>query len=68
MSVDFFESNREVLEQAIKAAATRAYWSPYPESPSPRNYGETAADDARQAFEALLGKEFPLQVSGAAEG
>lgn len=65
MSVDFFESNREVLEQALAAAASRAYWSPFPESPSPRVYGETAAQDGQKAFEALLGQAFPLDLPGA---
>ena len=50
MSTDFFESNREVLEKAVAAAAERGYWSPFSESPSPRVYGETASEDARQAF------------------
>jgi phenylacetic acid degradation protein paaN len=61
VSVDFFESNREVLDQAVAAADTRGYWSPFPESPSPRIYGETAAEDGRKAFEALQGKDFPLE-------
>jgi len=65
VSVDFFESNREVLEQALAAAASRAYWSPFPESPSPRVYGETAAQDGQKAFEALLGQVFPLDLPGA---
>jgi len=65
VSVDFFESNREVLEQALAAAASRAYWSPFPESPSPRVYGETAAQDGQKAFEALLGQAFPLDLPGA---
>lgn len=60
MSVDFFESNREMLEQAVAAATSRGYWSPFSESPSPRVYGETAAEDGRNAFEALRGKDFPL--------
>lgn len=64
--MDFFESNREVLEQAVAAAASRGYWSPFPESPSPRVYGETAADEGREAFEALKGKDFPLDQSAAA--
>lgn len=67
MSVDFFESNREVLEQAVAAAASRGYWSPYSESPSPRAYGETAADDGRQAFEALRGHDFPLDGHAGSE-
>ena len=65
MSVDFFESNHEVLKQALAAIASRGYWSPYPESPSPRVYGENAAEEGRQAFEALRGKDFPLDVNGA---
>src|SRR5690606_13205756 len=65
VSVDFFESNREVLDQAVAAADSRGYWSPFPESPSPRVYGETAAEDGRKAFEALLGKDFPLDLPGA---
>lgn len=66
MPVDFFESNRDILEQALDAAASRGYWSPFPESPSPRVYGETAAEDGRQAFESLRGKDFPLNVPAAA--
>ena len=61
MSVDFFERNREVLEKAVEAASERGYWSPFPESPSPRVYGETAAEDGRQAFEALKGQDFALE-------
>lgn len=65
MSMDFFERNREMLEQAVEAAANRGYWSPFPETPSPRSYGETAAEDGQQAFEALCGKAFPLSQTGA---
>ena len=67
MSVDFFERNREVLEQAVQAAAGRGYWSPFPESPSPRVYGETAAEDGQRAFDALKGQAFPLEGVEAAE-
>ena len=62
---DFFERHQPVLERALAAAAERGYWSPFAESPSPRNYGETANDDGRAAFEALRGKPFPLTLSGA---
>lgn len=65
VSADFFESNREVLEKAVEATGSRGYWSPFSESPSPRVYGETAAEDGRKAFEALLGKDFPLDLPGA---
>ncbi|WP_447918610.1 phenylacetic acid degradation protein PaaN [Achromobacter aegrifaciens] len=65
MSQQFFERHQPLLEQAIAAAALRGYWSPYAESPSPRNYGETASDEGRAAFEALQGKPFPLNLHDA---
>lgn len=64
MSTDFFTLHKETLEQGVAAAADRGFWSAYPESPSPRSYGETANDDGRAAFEAYLGKPFPLDVQG----
>lgn len=64
MSSDFFERHQPVLERAVAAAADRGYWSPFAESPSPRNYGETANEDGRAAFEALRGKAFPLELDG----
>ncbi len=45
------ETHREVLDAAVQALATREYYSRYPESPSPRVYGETAAQDGQAAFE-----------------
>ena len=45
------ETHAEVLEAATQALATREYYSRYPESPSPRVYGETAAQDGLEAFE-----------------
>jgi len=65
VSQEFFERHQPLLEQAMAAAALRGYWSPYAESPSPRNYGETANDDGRAAFEALRGKPFPLDLRDA---
>ena len=53
---DFFARHRETLDGAVEATRTRGYFSAYPESPSPRVYGETAAADGQAAFEALLGK------------
>jgi len=52
------ETHREALEQGREALATRGYFSRYPESPSPRVYGETAAADGLAAYEAHLGAEF----------
>ena len=61
MSADFFARHEELLNQAVAAAATRGYWSPFTEMPSPRAYGETANDDGRAAFEAQRNKPFMLE-------
>jgi phenylacetic acid degradation protein paaN len=65
VSTDFFTKHQSVLDQALEAIATRGYWSPFPESASPRNYGETANDEGRAAFDAYQGKDFPLTLEGA---
>jgi phenylacetic acid degradation protein paaN len=62
---DLYERHRELLDRARTALGTREYWSPYPESPSKSVYGETAAAEGQQAFTALLGKPFPVEVPGA---
>ncbi|QFY11490.1 phenylacetic acid degradation protein PaaN [Nonomuraea phyllanthi] len=59
-----FEQHRETLEKALAAIAERGYWSAYPESPSPRVYGEGAAERGKEAFEAHLGKPFALDQPG----
>ena len=64
-AVEAFARHREMLDEAVEATRTRGYYSAFPESPSPRIYGETAAADGLAAFEALLGKEFPLTTPGA---
>ena len=55
-----FEKHRAMLDKAIAAAATRTYWSAYPEAPSGKIYGETAKADAEAAFTAMRGKPFDL--------
>jgi phenylacetic acid degradation protein paaN len=60
-----FGRHRETLDAALAAIASRGYFSAYPESPSPRVYGETAAADGEAAFKALLGHSFPLTTPGA---
>jgi phenylacetic acid degradation protein paaN len=54
------ERHRELLERAVRANRERTYFSAFPESPSPRVYGEGAADAGRQAFEGLLHRRFEL--------
>ncbi len=56
----FFDRHRETLDRAVEAIAQRGYWSPFPESPSPKAYGEGVTEAGKAAFEALLGKRFPL--------
>jgi phenylacetic acid degradation protein paaN len=57
-------THADTLAKARAAIAERGYWSAYPESPSPRVYGESAAADGRKAFEAYLGSAFPLEQPG----
>ncbi len=64
MSHPLFEKHKIQLDQATQALATRSYWSPYNEMPSPKVYGETAAEAGQQAFEAHLGKSFELDQPG----
>jgi len=54
----FHERHRHTLEAALEAIASRGYWSAYPESSSPKVYGETAKADGDAAFAALHGKRF----------
>ena len=64
MHPPLFEKHRATLDRALEAIATRAYWTPYPESPSPRNYGENAAAAGKAAFDALANQRFPLTQPG----
>ncbi|MFC5475842.1 phenylacetic acid degradation protein PaaN [Paraherbaspirillum soli] len=66
MSHFLFERHHNLLQQAVKACATRGYWSPFPEAPSPRAYGETANDDGKAAFEARLNRPFGLSQAATA--
>src|SRR6516165_7672177 len=64
-NVELVAKHRERLDGALAAIAGRGYWSAYPESPSPRVYGEGTAEAGRAAFEGLLGKPFALGQPGA---
>ncbi|ATE61578.1 phenylacetic acid degradation protein PaaN [Thauera sinica] len=64
MTHPLFEKHRATLESALNAISTRGYWSPFPEMPSPRLYGETAPEEGKRAFEAHLGKHFELGQPG----
>ena len=65
MAADFFKTHQATLDQALSSILERNFWSAYPENPSPRAYGETAAQEGQAAFEAYRGKAFPLTLEGA---
>ena len=54
----FLEQHRDTLETAAQALRERSYYSRYPESPSPRVYGENAPQDGQSAYDATVNKEF----------
>jgi phenylacetic acid degradation protein paaN len=64
LSHPMFERHRAMLDRAVQAIGERSYWSAFPESASPKNYGEGAAEAGKAAFDALLGKRFPLTQPG----
>ena len=62
---DFFARHRDLLERAVAAIDAREYWTPFPESPSPKVYGEGAAEAGEAAFNEYLGATFDLGQPGA---
>ncbi|PTM96084.1 phenylacetic acid degradation protein PaaN [Mycoplana dimorpha] len=56
-----FETHAGLLADAVKAIEERGFWSAFSEVP--RSYGETLPEEGKAAFEALLGKPFPLDQS-----
>jgi phenylacetic acid degradation protein paaN len=59
-----YSKHADTLARALTAITERDYWSAFPESPSPKVYGESAAPEGKAAFEAYLGKPFPLDQPG----
>lgn len=55
-----FKTHEQILATAREAIRTRSYTSPFPEIPSGKIYGETAAADGQAAFEARLNKPFEI--------
>ena len=65
MTHPLFDKHRATLDAALDAIHSRGYWTPYPEMPSPKVYGETAMADGKAAVEALAGQDFVLDQPGA---
>lgn len=57
---DFFAGHRTLLDRAVSALVTRGFWTPFPEVPSGKIYGETARAEGDAAFAALAGHAFDL--------
>src|SRR5437868_5823439 len=59
-----FDRHRALLERALTAIGERGYWTAFPESASPKVYGEGSAEAGKAAFDALRDKPFPLDQAG----
>jgi phenylacetic acid degradation protein paaN len=57
-----------VLDEIRQALTTRSYYSRYPESPSPRVYGESAAAEGLAAHEAHLGQPYAALLRQPTDG
>jgi hypothetical protein len=62
-----FEAHEPLLNRALEALRTREYWSPFPENPSPKVYGEGAQADGKRAITDLLSRDFPLRQKNEAD-
>lgn len=61
---DLMSRHQQTLDDALAAIRSRSYFSAYPESPSPKIYGENAAAEGVAAYEAHLGRDFPIDTPG----
>ena len=52
------DQHRETIEAAARALRERSYYSRYPESPSPRVYGEGSSERGQAAHEQSLNSDF----------
>lgn len=59
-----FETHKALLDGALTALATRGHWSPFPEVPSPKVYGENAQQQGELAVKALEDRDYPLDQPG----
>jgi phenylacetic acid degradation protein paaN len=62
------EKHSSALDEAAAALAARSFYSRYPESPSPRVYGEGAAEQGTAAYEAHLGKPYAALADQPTDG
>ncbi|HET7399776.1 MAG TPA: phenylacetic acid degradation protein PaaN [Intrasporangium sp.] len=62
------DAHAPVLDEIRSALATRSWYSRYPESPSPRVYGEDAAAVGLAAYEAHLGRPYAALADQPTDG
>lgn len=55
---NLFQKHESVLKDAMDAVHKRLHFTPFPEMPSPKEYGETAEADQKQKFESQLNGKF----------
>ena len=56
-----FTHHRALLDRPSRRLATRGFWTPFPEVPSGKIYGENAREDGLAAYQARLGAPFTLE-------
>jgi phenylacetic acid degradation protein paaN len=59
-----FEQHRDLLERAVRACATREYFSPFPETPDRYPDAAAALERGEATFRSLLGQRFELDQPG----
>ena len=64
MTHPLFDKHQTLLNKALETLKTREYWSPYPEVPSGKIYGENAKAQGLAAFNARLNQTFELNQPG----
>jgi len=57
---ELFDRHQALLKDTLNAIALRGFWSPFPEVPSGKFYGETARDDGQLAYDSIIGQPFDL--------
>lgn len=65
---DLVDKHASTIAEAATALADRTFYSRYPESPSPRVYGEQAAADGKAAFESRLHTAYDGLAGAADDG
>lgn len=59
---EMFGRHAPMLQDAVRAIHVRAFWTPFPEVPSEKIYGEGVKSSADAAFAALCGADFVLPL------